>query len=54
MSDRNENVRSLAAVPLTAQQWGICFIVALVFFFVGEIFKVIFRFFRKDTEAETS
>jgi Ca2+-transporting ATPase len=30
-------------VPLTRQQWGICFIVALLFLFAGEIFKLILR-----------
>jgi Ca2+-transporting ATPase len=29
--------------PLTGQQWGICFIVALLFLFVGEIAKFILR-----------
>jgi Ca2+-transporting ATPase len=30
-------------VSLTRQQWGICFIVALLFLFVGEIAKLILR-----------
>ena len=30
-------------VPLTSQQWGICFVVALLFFIVGEFFKWILR-----------
>jgi len=32
-------------VPMTTQQWGICFIVALLFLFAGEIIKVILRLF---------
>jgi Ca2+-transporting ATPase len=32
-------------VPLTGQQWGICFIVALLYIFVGEIAKLILRLF---------
>ena len=30
-------------VPLTRQQWGICFGVALGFFFLGELVKLILR-----------
>ena len=32
-------------VPLTRQQWGICFIVALLFLFASEIVKLIIRWF---------
>jgi Ca2+-transporting ATPase len=32
-------------VPLTGQQWGICFIVALLYIFVGEIVKLFLRLF---------
>ena len=34
------------------QQWGICFSVALIFLFVSELVKFIFRLFAgKDSEA---
>ncbi len=32
-------------VPLTRQQWGICFFVAFLFLFASEVVKLIFRLF---------
>jgi len=42
--------RILDTEPLTTQQWGICFVAALVFFFVGEFIKWGFRLFSKSEE----
>ena len=42
--------RILDTEPLTTQQWGICFVAALVFFFVGEFIKWGFRLFSKPSE----
>jgi hypothetical protein len=37
--------RIFETVSMTRQQWGICFIVALLFLFAGEIAKLILRWF---------
>jgi len=39
-------------VSMTGQQWGICFIVALLFVFVGELAKLIIKLFdlRKEDD----
>jgi Ca2+-transporting ATPase len=42
--------RILDTEPLTTQQWGISFVAALVFFFVGEFIKWGFRLFSKSEE----
>jgi Ca2+-transporting ATPase len=42
--------RLLDTEPLTMQQWGICFIAAIVFFFIGEFVKWGFRLFSKTEE----
>ncbi len=42
--------RILGTEPLTSQQWGICFVAALVFFFVGEFIKWIFRLFTREKD----
>jgi Ca2+-transporting ATPase len=42
--------RILDTEPLTTQQWGIVFVATLVFFFVGEIVKWIFRLFANEKE----
>jgi Ca2+-transporting ATPase len=39
-------------VSMTGQQWGICFIVALLFIFVGEIAKLILRLFGVGSEED--
>jgi Ca2+-transporting ATPase len=39
-------------VPMTEQQWGICFIVALLFLFAGEIVKFILRLFGVGREED--
>jgi Ca2+-transporting ATPase len=42
--------RLLDTEPLSTQQWGICFVAALVFFIVGEFIKWGFRLFSKSEE----
>jgi len=42
--------RILGTEPLTTQQWGICFVAALVFFLIGEFIKWGFRLFSKSEE----
>jgi Ca2+-transporting ATPase len=39
-------------VPMTQQQWGICFTVALLFLFVSEIAKLILRLFGVGSKEE--
>jgi Ca2+-transporting ATPase len=44
--------RIFDTVPLTNQQWGICFIVAFLFLFAGEIAKLILRWLGVGREKD--
>ena len=44
--------RIFGTESMTLQQWGICVLAAFIFLIFGELYKVIWRLFNKDSDAD--